>query len=397
MSAKVAYQAGSSLLVVAGGVVVLLDAEVPDTVACQVHNDLRAGVAVRDVLNLVASAGFARQVRGAATSDRDGWTVWSLVSLNVHVNGRAVAVPDALPLRVAAQPLGFGEPPQIPLLELTVAPEVPAAVPEHQRWLPLESGIAWCDALRLGLTSSGPTGEANPRAGATAKDLIGSATLPVFRSQLEPPRARPLEPSRRPDTANSPDARTAPADSAGVVDSSSKEGRPADATIVRSERTPLSSGPSVRALICQSDHPNPPESHSCRICGQALANTRVTWIPRPTLGVLRLVQGATDAPDLIVIDGNLVLGADPASPARSGLPRQIRVGSARSGVSARHLHIGLEGWHVLVSDLGSDTGTTIEIPGTEPTLLATRHPTLITPGTVIVLANSISYLFQVSK
>lgn len=155
--------------------------------------------------------------------------------------------------------------------------------------------------------------------------------------------------------------------------------------------------PTVRAIACEVGHPNAPEAHVCRICGRTIAAARVIRVPRPTLGVLRRVGPAPDAPECIPLVGELVLGCDAPVPGSEGAATHIQVGSRRAGVAGRHLHIEMEGWHVLVADLGSAGGTMIEIPGAGPTRLGTRQPTLITPGTTIRLAESLAYRFEVSR
>jgi hypothetical protein len=47
-------------------------------------------------------------------------------------------------------------------------------------------------------------------------------------------------------------------------------------------------------------------------------------------------------------------------------PHLVRVTSPQNDISRNHVEIVLEGWHVLIRDLGSTNGTTVALPGQHP-------------------------------
>jgi hypothetical protein len=55
----------------------------------------------------------------------------------------------------------------------------------------------------------------------------------------------------------------------------------------------------------------------------------------------------------------------------------------------------LEGWHVMVRDLGSTNGTTVTLPGYEPARLRPTDQPVLEPGTVVTLADEITMTFEV--
>jgi hypothetical protein len=98
----------------------------------------------------------------------------------------------------------------------------------------------------------------------------------------------------------------------------------------------------------------------------------------------------------VPLDGALVLGRRPqVDRVTSVVPRLIEIPSPESDLSRNHLRVGIEGWHVLVTDLNSTNGTVITVPGEEPQRLRASEPTLIPPGTLLVLADVVSYRFEV--
>ena len=70
-------------------------------------------------------------------------------------------------------------------------------------------------------------------------------------------------------------------------------------------------------------------------------------------------------------------------------PDIIRVSDPE--VSREHVEIRLDGWQVLVVDLGSSNGTYVALPAREPELLPPHTPTVINPGTVVYLSEAVSF------
>jgi len=151
-------------------------------------------------------------------------------------------------------------------------------------------------------------------------------------------------------------------------------------------------GPLVKAIPCPADHPNPPHSATCRVCGAQLASTTPVTVPRPVLGVLRLSTGAS-----VPLDRGAIFGRSPDATSGEGgeRPHVVRLPSPEKDISRNHLEVRLDGWHVIVTDLRSTNGTLVTVPGEQPQRLRPDEPLPITPGTVVSLADEVSFVYEV--
>jgi pSer/pThr/pTyr-binding forkhead associated (FHA) protein len=114
-------------------------------------------------------------------------------------------------------------------------------------------------------------------------------------------------------------------------------------------------------------------------------------IPRPPLGVLRLSTG-----DVVPLDRDVVLGRNP-TPEAAGLPADAHVVSLASpnhDMSRTHAAIHLDGWIVLLADLNSTNGTIVSHPWHEAMRLRPNEPVAIEPGTVVNLANEVTFRYE---
>ena len=137
----------------------------------------------------------------------------------------------------------------------------------------------------------------------------------------------------------------------------------------------------------------PPHAGRCRTCGREIPPQQPTPIPRPPLGVLRISTGG-----VVPLDRGVLLGRSPRvneELAPNQRPHLIRVGGVDRDISRNHAEVVLEGWHVLVRDLGSTNGTTVALPGEEPVRLRPTEDQGIEPGTVITLADEVSLTYEV--
>ncbi|MCL2317233.1 MAG: FHA domain-containing protein [Actinomycetia bacterium] len=161
-------------------------------------------------------------------------------------------------------------------------------------------------------------------------------------------------------------------------------------------RSPVDLGPGVAfapvvpARLCPREHPNPPEVTRCRACGRAVSSPIVS-IARPMLGTLRLSSGAH-----IPLDRGVVFGRHPGVPAGTigQAPNLVRITDPDKDISGQHLEVRLDGWQVLVIDLGSTNGTEVFPPHARPAGLEPGEPTEITPGTRVVLANAFDFVYE---
>lgn len=246
-----------------------------------------------------------------------------------------------------------------------------------------------------------------PASGVLAAD-VAAADVPVAEVPLVGPPAEPVEPlghhaggssaelidfvpGLEPAGAPDPVAAVAPIDPASDL-VGDHDGR----TVLRSSR---SRGPdaTVRAILCPSGHANPPEAVACRVCRMDVGDAPIQTISRPAVGVLRIESRVEGAPDTIPLERSLIVGRKPSSqPSGAGHHDASVVIDVPGGeLSRNHVRLTLEGWHVLVTDLGSTNGTVVTLPGRTPTRLRRGEATPITPGTVITLAETVSYRYQV--
>ena len=150
----------------------------------------------------------------------------------------------------------------------------------------------------------------------------------------------------------------------------------------------------VLAVRCSLGHHNAPHATRCRVCGQDLPTQTPEQTPRPALGLLRLSTG-----DVVTLDRGVLIGRAPrASAEASGAraPHLVRISSPDNEISRNHVEIVLDGWHVLVRDLGSTNGTTVALPGSSPVRVRPGDQQTIEPGTTVTLADQVSMVFEVT-
>ncbi len=151
--------------------------------------------------------------------------------------------------------------------------------------------------------------------------------------------------------------------------------------------------PVVLAVLCPAGHPSPPHAGTCRTCGREIPPQQPFQTPRPALGLLRISTGGA-----VTLDRGVLLGRAPRVNEElppSQRPHLLRVGGADRDISRNHAEVVLEGWHVLVRDLGSTNGTTVTLPGQEPVRLRPTEDHGIEPGAVITLADEVSLTYEV--
>jgi pSer/pThr/pTyr-binding forkhead associated (FHA) protein len=72
----------------------------------------------------------------------------------------------------------------------------------------------------------------------------------------------------------------------------------------------------------------------------------------------------------------------------------VPVPSPDGDVSRSHLRIAVEGWHVMVVDLDATNGTVVQDPDGESRRLHPREERMILPGTRVVLAEEVGFVFE---
>ena len=191
------------------------------------------------------------------------------------------------------------------------------------------------------------------------------------------------EPAAEPTSVREPVGQPAPPEPAATVNRAELR------AAVRQQQ----GGQTVQAVRCVVGHLSPAHASVCRVCGIAVEPQQPIVVPRPVLGTLRLSTG-----DLIPLDRGVLLGRAPTTDndAAPDRPHVLRLGGASDDVSRNHVRITLEDWTVLVTDLGSTNGTVITLPGRLPERLRPDVPQAIEPGTVVSLADEITFRFEVA-
>ncbi|MEO6999310.1 MAG: FHA domain-containing protein [Terracoccus sp.] len=155
------------------------------------------------------------------------------------------------------------------------------------------------------------------------------------------------------------------------------------------------SGPTVLAVLCSAGHPTPPHGECCRACGAGIPAQDPFTMPRPPLGVLRLSTG-----DVVSLDRSVLLGRAPkldAGLTGTDRPHVVKVPSPQRDVSRNHVEVVLEGWHVLIRDLGTTNGTTVALPGDHPVRLRANDQQVLEPGSLVSMADEITFTFEAGE
>lgn len=85
-------------------------------------------------------------------------------------------------------------------------------------------------------------------------------------------------------------------------------------------------------------------------------------------------------------------------PRHPGLrPHVVKVASPLRDVSRNHLEVILEGWHVMVRDLGTTNGTTVTLPWSRPVQLVGHDQQVLEPGAIVALADEVTFTYDVGR
>lgn len=154
-----------------------------------------------------------------------------------------------------------------------------------------------------------------------------------------------------------------------------------------SDASPIAGADAVLGVTCPAGHGNPTHRTECRVCGQRLTGES-TRFARPGLGWLH-----TSAGESIELVQNVLAGRNPRASRIQGtvMPRLLPL--PHSHVSGTHLEIRLEGWSVMVADLGSTNGTFLQRPG-QPTVRISETPQLLQSDDVVQLGHGVDLRFE---
>jgi len=147
----------------------------------------------------------------------------------------------------------------------------------------------------------------------------------------------------------------------------------------------VADAPIIQGVYCKNGHFDDPEALFCAVCGISMNQQTLINRPgtRPPLGVLLLDDGS-----VFQLDRDYIVGREPGLDATvaSGRSRALRIADDSGIVSRVHTKVTLDGWRVLVTDLGSANGTRIRLPkdgGEQP--LQPHVPVVLTTGSTVDL------------
>ena len=218
-----------------------------------------------------------------------------------------------------------------------------------------------------------------------------AAALDTSPPPTPPPTPPPATPRSTPPTGPGP--APAPADVQHTVRRSAAAGPSAPAQ-APSPLDHLQQGTqeTVLAVHCGQGHVTPASTVSCRVCGSAVPPQEPQRVPRPRLGVLHLPDG-----EQVALDRGVVFGRQPsARPGGEDWPQLVRLPNDQTYVSRNHLHVELDGWLVLATDLGSRGGTTLRVAGRPPERIRAGERYIWEPGQVLDLADGYEILFTLT-
>ncbi|TQJ48845.1 FHA domain-containing protein [Phycicoccus sp. SLBN-51] len=301
--------------------------------------------------------------------------------------------------------------PAPPAAPTAVPPPTPGGLIDSVPWRSGGTNVAPPEppqpAPEPGRPADQPAHPAPPESASSASSTQAPAPAPLRPAGVHtPPPApalRPMAPPPAPVAAPAPPAPVAaPAPTAPVAEPAptaavdEDDVDDAEATVDRSAllaAQQVDSGPLVPAVLCPAGHPSPPHAGTCRTCGRDIPPQQPFQTARPPLGVLRLATG-----DVVTLDRGVLLGRSPkvrADLPAADRPHLVKVPSPENDISRNHLEVVLEGWHVLVRDLGSTNGTTVALPGQVPVRLRPGDQQVIEPGTILTMADEVSLTFEV--
>ncbi len=132
----------------------------------------------------------------------------------------------------------------------------------------------------------------------------------------------------------------------------------------------------VLAVTCPRGHPNPPGSRNCRLCSAPVDSANPRLINRPPLAGVHSNQG--EFADLQVA---ILVGRSPDAGRAPRGAHLMRVSSPSSDISD---------WSVIVTDLDSTNGTTVNPVGEQPFILANGDSVQVDMGTILELGDGVS-------
>jgi len=145
-------------------------------------------------------------------------------------------------------------------------------------------------------------------------------------------------------------------------------------------------GTEVLGIRCSREHFNNPKAAYCQVCGISMVHITHYLVPgpRPTLGFLVFDDGATFA-----LDRSYCIGREPVpDPSKDLSPLALH--DERHSVSRSHAELVLDGWDLVVHDLGSTNGTFVWDDQNQAwTPVLPGQPVTVEPGASVAIGRKV--------
>jgi len=152
--------------------------------------------------------------------------------------------------------------------------------------------------------------------------------------------------------------------------------------------------PKVMASRCPRGHLTLAFQAHCRVCGDVVPPQEAVEVPRPVLGRLNSSTGQS-----VDLDREIYVGRAPRVPAdfHGETPHLMPVIDPTNEVSSQHLQVSLDHWMVSVTDIGSTNGTEVLHLDGQRVALTPGVPVAIDPGCTVILAKTVSLLYEATS
>lgn len=142
----------------------------------------------------------------------------------------------------------------------------------------------------------------------------------------------------------------------------------------------------VQGILCSRQHFNNPIARYCQVCGISMAHATPNLVerPRPTLGFIVFDDGTTFA-----LDRSYAIGRELPEVVDPDMTPLV-IDDPEHSVSRRHAELRLDGWDVVVRDVGSSNGTRVWNPPTSSwQRLQTGEPLALRDGTYVAVGRRV--------
>lgn len=240
------------------------------------------------------------------------------------------------------------------------------------------------------VAAAAPVPAAAPQPAVVAAEPVSNATVnyDTQAAAMAAPTAAPVQSAAMPKGAGY-DGLFGNTTAAGLEDAAVRT-EPAEETDASPAEFDETSS-AVSAALCPQGHANPPERAQCWQCGQSLSQAKVRRVMRPGLGTLFINDGRE-----VPLAGTVLVGRNPRAERTDSdhIPTLVAVKSDNHDISRTHLRIALEGWQVLLEDLGSTNGTVLREPSGNAQRLRSGQTVIVSDGSTVELGDGVVLTFR---